>query len=70
MTQKPSLDLTQLLIAARDGSGDAIEELFPLVQHELKRLARIQMANERAGHTLQPTILVLMRSIKESQVCC
>src|SRR5262245_41822766 len=31
---------------------------MPLVQHELRKLARRQMGHERAGHTLQATALV------------
>jgi len=33
-------------------------ELLPIVYEELRRLARQKMANEAAGHTLQPTALV------------
>jgi RNA polymerase sigma factor (TIGR02999 family) len=36
----------------------ATEQLLPLVYDELRRLARAQMANERAAHTLQATALV------------
>lgn len=51
-------DTTDLL--ARWGGGDpaALEELIPKLYDELKRRARIQLANERAGHTLEPTALV------------
>lgn len=34
------------------------EEVFPKVYAELRRLAADKMANEAAGHTLQPTALV------------
>ena len=34
------------------------EQLLPLVYNELRRLARSQLARERAGQTLQPTALV------------
>jgi RNA polymerase sigma factor (TIGR02999 family) len=33
-------------------------ELLPLVYEELRKLAAARMANEAAGHTLQPTALV------------
>ena len=36
----------------------AAGELLPLVYDELRRLARAQLAHERAGHTLQATALV------------
>src|SRR5688572_4080047 len=40
--------------------GDAVtaDELLPVVYEELRQLARYRMANEAAGHTLQPTALV------------
>lgn len=51
-------DLTQLLSDVNHGSAQAAEKLLPLVYDELRRLAAQKMANERAGHTLQPTALV------------
>ena len=36
----------------------AAGELLPLVYEELRKLAARKMANEPAGHTLQPTALV------------
>jgi len=50
--------LTRLLAGAREGDPDAAGRLFPKVYDELRRLARRHMADERAGHTLQPTALV------------
>ena len=32
--------------------------LFPLVYDQLREIARVYLARERAGHTLQPTALV------------
>src|SRR5262249_9007632 len=40
------------------GDREALERLAPLVQHELRQIARKHMAGERAGHSLQPTALV------------
>jgi RNA polymerase sigma factor (TIGR02999 family) len=37
---------------------DSANRLLPLVYEELRRLAAHRMANEAAGHTLQPTALV------------
>jgi len=36
----------------------AADQLLPLVYEELRRLAAHKLANEAAGHTLQPTALV------------
>ncbi|MBV8867564.1 MAG: sigma-70 family RNA polymerase sigma factor, partial [Acidobacteriaceae bacterium] len=36
----------------------AVDRLVPLVLHELRTLARLQLRNERSDHTLQPTALV------------
>ena len=51
------LDITELLRVVRE-QPQASEQLYDLVYGELKRLARIQLSRERAGHTLQPTALV------------
>jgi hypothetical protein len=50
--------LTQTLVRVQEGDGKAAAELLPLVYGELRRLAARKMANEPAGHTLQPTALV------------
>ncbi|MBN1567780.1 MAG: sigma-70 family RNA polymerase sigma factor [Acidobacteria bacterium] len=41
-----------------EGDESALNKLTPLVYDELRRMARRQMARERAGHTLQTTALV------------
>jgi RNA polymerase sigma factor (TIGR02999 family) len=51
-------DVTQLLSRIESGDSAAAAQLLPLVYDELRRLARAQMANERAEHTLQATALV------------
>jgi RNA polymerase sigma factor (TIGR02999 family) len=51
-------DATQLLAAISGGDARASADLLPIVYDELRRLAREQMAAERAGHTLQATALV------------
>jgi len=53
-----SNEVTLLLRAWSDGDEAALEQLLPLVEAELRRLARIYMAKERRGHTLQTTALV------------
>jgi RNA polymerase sigma-70 factor, ECF subfamily len=50
--------VTELLRAWRDGDDGALEQLLPLVEAELRRLARGYMGRERRGHTLQTTALV------------
>jgi RNA polymerase sigma-70 factor (ECF subfamily) len=50
--------VTVLLRAWSDGNEAALEQLLPLVEAELRRLARIYMARERRGHTLRTTALV------------
>ena len=50
--------VTQLLRAWSDGDESALDSLLPLVDAELRRLARTYMARERLGHTLQTTALV------------
>ncbi|MFL6452216.1 MAG: sigma-70 family RNA polymerase sigma factor [Bryobacteraceae bacterium] len=50
--------VTGLLKAWSGGEQEALEQLVPLVYHELHRLAHRYMAGERHGHTLQPTALV------------
>jgi RNA polymerase sigma factor (TIGR02999 family) len=51
-------DVTHILEAAQQGDPTAADQLLPLVYEELRRLAAHKMANEAAGHTLQPTALV------------
>jgi RNA polymerase sigma-70 factor (ECF subfamily) len=54
----PPFGITQLLVAWREGSEDALERLVPLVEPELRRLARQYLRRERPGHVLQTTALV------------
>ena len=51
-------EVTRILTAIEQGDAKASEELLPLVYNELRRMAAHKMANEPAGHTLQPTALV------------
>lgn len=54
----PATQVTQLLALVREGDSRGTDELLPLVYEELRRMARAQLSNERAGNTLQPTALV------------
>jgi RNA polymerase sigma-70 factor (ECF subfamily) len=49
---------TQLLIDLGAGDARALEEMTPLLYEELRRIARVYLRRERAGHTLQATALV------------
>jgi len=54
----PSPGVTELLQAWSGGDDDALEQLMPLVEAELRRLARTYMRRERREHTLQTTALM------------
>ncbi len=54
----PEGEVTQLLLAWGEGDKEALARLVPLVQSELKQIARRYMKRERPDHTLQPTALV------------
>jgi len=58
MADTPDRDVTALLASWTEGDEDALNRLVPLVEHELRRLARRQMGGERQGHLLQATALV------------
>ena len=51
-------EVTQLLVAWSKGDTVAFEHLAPLVEAELRQLARAYLRREPAGHTLQPTALI------------
>lgn len=51
-------EVTRILTAIEQGDARSTDELLPVVYNELRRLAAHKMANEPAGHTLQPTALV------------
>ena len=52
------LNVTQLLVNWNNGDQAALDQLLPLVNDELRRLARNYLRRESPGHTLQPTALV------------
>jgi RNA polymerase sigma factor (TIGR02999 family) len=53
-----SADVTELLRCWRQGDGEALDRLVPLVHAELRRVARSHIRREGSGHTLQATALV------------
>jgi len=50
--------ITAYLARWSDGDRDAFDTLLPLVEGELRRIARRSLRGERGDHTLQPTALV------------
>lgn len=52
-----STAVPDLLRRLRNGDAEALDLLIPLVHGELRKLARSQLRNERAGLTLQTTAL-------------
>lgn len=53
-----SQQITRLLGKWRDGDHNALDQLSPIVQQELRRIAVAYMRRERSDHTLQPTALI------------
>ena len=64
-------EVTRWLIVGSEGDANALESLLPLVYEELHRQAVRFFRRERAGHTLQPTVLVnevYLRLINQHEV--
>lgn len=64
--------ITELLKAWSNGDAQALNELVPLVDRELKKIARKYMRRERPEHMLQPTALVheaLIKLVRENINC-
>jgi RNA polymerase sigma factor (TIGR02999 family) len=57
-SRTPGHEITHLLHRWRGGHRAALDELFPLVYSELKRIAAACLNRERPGATLQVTALV------------
>ncbi|HJQ24033.1 MAG TPA: ECF-type sigma factor [Blastocatellia bacterium] len=58
MVEHSPQEITQLLLAWEQGDQRALDQLIPLVEAELHRLASRYMRRERAGNLLQTTALV------------
>lgn len=54
--EKPQV--TELLVAWNNGEKEAVDQLMPLVETELRRIAHNYMRRESGSHTLQTTALV------------
>src|SRR5215210_2886656 len=71
MDGSPAGQVTQILHEVEQGKAHAADALLPLVYAQLRELAKCRMADERSGHTLQPTALVheaYMRLVGENRV--
>ena len=51
-------EVTRLLAELRQGDGEALDRLVPIVHDELRVIAARLLRRESPGHTLQPTDLV------------
>src|SRR5215218_6314966 len=58
MPDRSPHDVTDLLATWCDGDAAALDQLAPLVEAELRRLAHRYMGRERPGHLLQTTALL------------
>jgi RNA polymerase sigma factor (TIGR02999 family) len=60
MDQRMEVDqeITEALVALRDRTPDAMDQLLPLVYDRLRGMAHRQLKAEPAGHTLSTTALV------------
>jgi len=64
-------EITTLLVDWGKGDKDALDQLFPLVERELHRLAHSYMRREDPDHTLQTTALInetYLRLIDQNRV--
>ena len=57
-TPRQPEDATLLMNAIASGDGSAADRLLPLVYEQLRKSAQLNLASERAGHTLSATALV------------
>ncbi len=51
-------NLTEMLVAWKNGDADSLEQIIPIVESELRRLAHNYMRRENVNHTLQTTALI------------
>src|SRR6185369_905126 len=58
MASSSPQEITQLLVAWRNGDEAALARLMPFVYDELRRIAHRQIRNKRTDHMLQTTALI------------
>jgi RNA polymerase sigma factor (TIGR02999 family) len=56
--EENSKQITRLLEQWSHGDAEVLDDLMPLVYHELRRQASGYLRRERPNHTLQPTALI------------
>lgn len=64
MTKPSTNQISELLVLWKEGNQTALDVLIPLVEPDLRRIARQYMRKERPGHTFQTTALVNEAYIK------
>ena len=52
------VEITRLLASIRDGDGDALRRLIPVIYDDLRAIAHGRISGERDGHTLNTTAVV------------
>jgi RNA polymerase sigma factor (TIGR02999 family) len=58
VTEEPAHDVTELLLAYRDGDREAFGQMLPMVYDDLRRIARRQLGRSIPNQTLDTTSLV------------
>ncbi|MBI4910210.1 MAG: sigma-70 family RNA polymerase sigma factor [Acidobacteria bacterium] len=58
MDEDPSVDITRLLRAIKNGEDGAADRLYARVYVQLRQMARQRMRAERKDHSFQPTDLI------------
>jgi RNA polymerase sigma factor (TIGR02999 family) len=58
LNSQPAGEITQLLLRWNAGEANCLNQLIPLAERELRRIAGRHMRGERQGHTLEATALV------------
>ncbi len=64
-------DITGWLVACRQGTREALDNITPVLYAELRRLAQAQFRFQDRSHTLQPTALVheaYLKLVDQSQL--
>src|ERR1044072_188423 len=54
----PAHEISQLLAEWSGGNQAALDQLYPMVYEELRRIAHAYLRDERKNHTLQTTALI------------
>lgn len=69
MADDPSIEITSLLKAIRDGQPTAADRLYAQVYVQLRQMARRHMRGERKDHSLQPSDLIHEAFLRLVQDC-